>query len=166
MRLSGRSQGTYIVMFVFWEQREPLLQEDNKLLGHLVELADVAVCVDVAETGADGVVNKHDVGKLVPRSFVVHQRLVVLEPVGANFHEGAILRAAPRAAIEPNDGSLLVGDVLVLKVPEEEVSVVFGGDFDVATQRSCQHVSDVFDRARTYPACIFNRGPGGAPGRE
>lgn len=159
-------------MLVFGEQPEPLFQKDDKLPGHLFELVDVAVGVDVAEAGADRVVDKHDVGELVPGSVIVHERLVVLEPVGANLHEGAVLGAASGAAVEPDDGPLLVGDVLVLEVPEEEVSVLFGGDFDVAMRRSCQLLSDVLSSGasratlQTHPACIFSRGPGGAPGRE
>ncbi len=105
------------------------------MLGHLVELVEIAVGVGVAEARTDGVVDKHDVGELIPRAIVVDQRVLVLEPVGPNFHQGAILGAAPRAAVEPDDRPLPVGDVFVLEVPEEEVTVCFGGDFDVAMRQ-------------------------------
>jgi len=121
-------------MLIFGKQLEPLFQENDELVGHLVEFVGEAVSVDIAKAGADGIVDEHDVGELGPRSVIIHQRMVVFESVGANFHQCAILRATPRTAVQPDHRPLLVGDVLVLEVPEKDVAVVLGGDLDVAIQ--------------------------------
>jgi len=122
---------THIIMLILGEQGKPLLQEYDELVGHLIQLAKVAVGVDVAETGADGIVDKHDVGKLVPRAIIVDKRVLVFQSIGTNFHQGAVLGATTRATIQPDDGSLFVRNVFVLEVPEEEVTIAFGCDFNV-----------------------------------
>jgi hypothetical protein len=122
---------TYIIVLILWKQGIPLLQKYDELLSHVVQLVDIGIRIDVAVTGADGIVDEQDVGELIPGALVVHQRLVVLQSVGANLHQGAVLGAASRPAIQPDDCPLLVRNVFVLEVPEEEVTVVFGGDLDV-----------------------------------
>lgn len=57
---------TYIVVLILREERKPFLEENQKLLSHLVELTQVAVCVHVAESRADGLVNKKQVCEFVP----------------------------------------------------------------------------------------------------
>jgi hypothetical protein len=44
----------YIVVLVLREQVEEFGEEDDELIGHLVELGDVAVSVDEAEASTDG----------------------------------------------------------------------------------------------------------------
>jgi hypothetical protein len=149
-------------MHILGEQREPLGQERNELVRHLLQLGDEGVGRDVAVARADGVVDKQQVRKLVPRA-VDHLQLAALaDAVRANLHQRAVLTAAARPAVEPYDGTRLVRDVAVLKVPEEEVAVLIGRDFDVAAPvrnvRTCQ--------GPTHPACIFTSGtPSGEPGR-
>lgn len=145
---------TYIVVLILWEKSVPLLQEGDELVRHDVQLADVGVGVDVAVAGADGVVDEHDVGELVPGALVVDQRLVVLDSEGANLHQGAVLGAASRPAVQPDDGPLLVRNVLVLVVPKEDVAVVFGGDFDVSLGH---HVSLVLGYAAAMCHCHVPR---------
>jgi hypothetical protein len=58
--------------------------------------------------------------------------VIVLEPVRPNLHHRPILRAASWAAVQPYNSPLAVRNMLVLEMPEEQVSVVFGCDFDVA----------------------------------
>jgi hypothetical protein len=106
-------------VFILWEQSIPLLQKDDELVRHLVQLAHKGVGIDVAEAGADGVVDEQNVGKLVPSAIVVDQRLVVLQSVGANLHQGAVLGAASRPAVQPDDCPLLVRNVFVLEMPKE-----------------------------------------------
>ena len=65
-------------MLVFWEQSIVLLQEDDELFGHDVQLPHELVGIDVAIAGADGVVDEQDVGELVPGAVIVLERLVVL----------------------------------------------------------------------------------------
>lgn len=159
-------------MLVLREQGVPLLQEDDELLGHLVQLAHVGVRVGVAEAGADGVVDEQDVGELVPGALVVHQGLVVLQPVGADLHQGAVLGAAAGPAVQPYHRALLIRDVFVLEVPKEEVAIVFGGDLDVSLARehrvslAVSEEREEEEEEEAYPACIFTSGPSGAPGRE
>jgi hypothetical protein len=128
---SEETEGTHIVVLVLWEQSVVLLQKDDELLGHDIQLPHERVGIDVAIAGADGVVDKQDVGEFVPGAVVVLERLIVLYSIGANLHHGAIEGAASRAAIQPNHGPLLVRNVFVLEMPKEEVAVAFGGDFDV-----------------------------------
>lgn len=113
------------------EHREPLLEENYKLICHFVELGDIAVGVDVTEAGANRVVDEEEVGELVPRAVVVLEMVPILQPVRSNLHHGTVLGAAAGATIQPDDGSLTVGDVLVLKMPKEEVAIVFWSDLDV-----------------------------------
>lgn len=102
------------------------------MLGHGVELVQVAVGVNVAEAGAGGVVDKEQVGKLVPGAIVDLELVALADAVGPNLHEGAVLGAAAGPAVDPDDGALLVGNVGILEVPEEEVGVVLFVDLDVA----------------------------------
>jgi hypothetical protein len=107
----------------------------DKLIGHLVKFFHVGIRVDQAKSSAHRVIDKQEVGKLAPGAIVVVEVLLVLEPIGANLHHGAIFGAASWSAVDPDDGSLLVGDVLVLKVPEEQISVALGGNFDMTAMR-------------------------------
>jgi hypothetical protein len=119
-------------MHVFREQLEPLGQEGHELVCHLLQLGDVGVGRDVAEAGPHGVVDEQEVRKLVPRP-VDHLQLAALaDAVRPNLHQRTVLAAAPGPAVEPYDGARLVRDVAVLKVPEEEMTVLIGRDFDVA----------------------------------
>jgi hypothetical protein len=86
-------------VLVLWKQSIPLLHKDHELLGHIIQLAEVGVGIDVAVPGADGIVDKQDVGELVPCAIIVHKRLVVLQAIGADLHQGAIFRAASRPAV-------------------------------------------------------------------
>lgn len=119
-------------MLVLGEEGEPLFQKRHKLRGHLVQFVHEAIRVHVTETRADGVVDKHNVGKLVPGAVVVNQCVLVLEAVGAELHHGAVFGTAAGTTVEPDDCPLPVGNVLVLEVPEEHVAIVFGGDLNVA----------------------------------
>ena len=110
---------TYIIMLVLGEQSEPPLQESDKVGRHIGQLVDVCVGVDITEASTDGVVDKQDIGELVPGTIVVYQSVLVLQPVGANFHQCAILGTATGTTVQPDDGSLFVGDMFVLEVPEE-----------------------------------------------
>lgn len=89
------------------------------MVGHLVKFFDVGIGVDQTISSAHGIIDEQEIGKLAPGTVVVAEVVLVLEPIGANLHHGAIFGAASWSAVDPDDGSLLVGDVLVLKVPEE-----------------------------------------------
>lgn len=132
---------TYIIVFVFWKDGKPFLEEDDELIRHLIQLMQIAVGVDIAEAGANGIVHEHDVGEFVPSTIVIFQRLVILEPVRADFHQRAIHRAAPGTAIQPDDRPLLVRNVLVLEVPKKEVAVMVGVDFDMTVRSQYDYVS-------------------------
>ena len=119
-------------MLVLREEAKPLFQEDKEMIRHLVEFADVAVCVDVAETSSDRVINEKQVGEFVPRAVVVLQFATFPYSVGTDLHQSAIHTTASGAAIKPDDGSLSVGDVAVLVVPEEQVSVMLIVDLNVS----------------------------------
>lgn len=118
---SGSSEccGTYIVMLVLGEQSKPPLQKGNKVGSHLGQLVDVGVGVDITEASTDRVVDKQDVGELVPRSIVVYQSVLVLQSVGTNLHQCTILGTATGTTVQPDNGSLFVGYMFVLEVPEE-----------------------------------------------
>lgn len=170
--LMYRSSGgnSYIIMFVFWENLVELFEKDKELIGHLVQLVDIRVCVDIAKSSANRVVDKEQIRKFVPRSVVQYQSVLVRQPVGADFHKTAILRTATGTTVQPDDSPLLIRNVLVLIVPEEGVSVVFWGDLDVSAQRKSQHTGRKYAGADqffvvAYPACILIKGVSGAPGR-
>ena len=110
---------TYIIVLVLGKDGKVLLQESHKLLGHLGQLGNVAVGADVAEAGADGVIDEEEIRKLAPGAIVVGEGHVAVDAVGANLHQCAVLGTATGATIEPDDGALLVSDVLVLEVPEK-----------------------------------------------
>lgn len=128
-----------MVTLVFGEQAVPFLEEYDELGGHLVEFMDIAVSVDVAEASADGVINEKQICELVPAAIVVLQGVGIFQAIGTYLHHGAVFGTAARSSIEPDNGALSVGDVLVLEVPEEHVSVVLGSDLDVTSCRAgCQ----------------------------
>lgn len=52
----------------------------------------------------------------------------------------------------------------VFIVPKEQVAIVLMVDFDVARETLDPWL--ISSRVSSYPACIFNSGPSGAPGRD
>lgn len=126
---------TYIIVLVFWENSKELLQKGNKLSRHGAQLMDIAIRVDITEASTDRIVDKEQIGKLIPGTVIQSQRLVTLDPIRANLHQGAILGAAPGPTIEPYHGSLAVRNVIVLEVPEEQVAIVLWNDLDVTAGR-------------------------------
>lgn len=100
--------------------------------GHFIQLMKIAIGVRIAKPGADGIIDEEQVGKFIPPTLVVLQRMVVLESVGPNFHQCAIHRATSRTPIQPNDSALAVCDVTVLEMPEEQVAVGVGIDLDMS----------------------------------
>ena len=159
---------TYIVAFILGKQLKESGEESDELGGHLVQLVEITVGVDIAEARPDRLIDEEQVGELVPRPVVVRQGMVVLQAIRADFHQRAVHRATARASIQPDDGALAIGDMTVLEMPEEKVPVVLRIYLNVP---SGNHVSDEAPRIGegpdwSYPACIFNRGPSGAPGSE
>ena len=88
-------------MLVLREQSEPFLEEDDHVLCHLVQLAQIAVCVHITKAGPYRLVDEEQVCKLVPRPVVVFQVPVLCYSVGANFHHGAVHGGAAGPAVEP-----------------------------------------------------------------
>lgn len=119
-------------MFVFREEGKEFLEENDELVGHFVKLVDIGVGVDVAETSSHWVVNEEQVGKLMPGAVVQDKCVLVFEPVRANFHQATILGTTSGTSVQPDNRALSICNVLVLVVPEEQVSIVLGCDFDVA----------------------------------
>ena len=62
---------------------------------------DIAIAIDRAETRADWVVDKNQVRELVPGAVIVFQCFLVFQAIRSDFHQRAILRAAPRTAVDP-----------------------------------------------------------------
>jgi hypothetical protein len=154
-------------MEILGEQVEPLFEEGDELRGHLVQLGDVTIRRYVAEASADRIVDEQQVCKLIPAAFIQLQLVALSHAIRANLHQNTVLRTAAGAAIQPYDQSLAIGKVAVLEEPEEEVSVVFGGDFNVTRRRNVSTVQSRRQCVASYPACIFSKGtPSGAPGRE
>jgi hypothetical protein len=133
----GRA-GTNIISFVLREDFKELLQKHHEGIRHLIELVEIAIRVGVAESCADRLVHEEQVRKLVPRAVVVAQCLVILEPVGAHLHQGAVHRAAAGPAVEPYHQPLPVGDVPVVEEPEEEMAIMLVVDLDVTIPPTSQ----------------------------
>ena len=93
------------------------------------------VGVDVAEPRPHRLIDEEEVCKLMPRSVVVAQRVVIAQPVRPHLHQGSVHGAAAGAAIEPDHGTLAVRNVTILKMPEEEMAVVLGVYFYVPVAR-------------------------------
>lgn len=74
----SRQEKTHIIMLILREETEPLLEENGELVRHFIKLRYVAIGVDVAETGSDGVVDEQQVRKLMPRAVVVLEVVLVL----------------------------------------------------------------------------------------
>ncbi len=66
-----QSVGTHIIIFVLGEHLEEFFQEENHLISHVLELMNVAVCIDIAEACPNRIVDEKDVGEFVPRSIIV-----------------------------------------------------------------------------------------------
>jgi hypothetical protein len=120
-------------MAVIRKQSEPLLQKHNELTRHLIQLVQKAIGIDVAESRADRIIHKEQIRKFVPRAIVHREFSSFPHPIRPNLHERTILRTAARSAIEPDDEARSVRQMSVLVEPEEEVSAVFGRDFDMPT---------------------------------
>lgn len=90
----------------------------------------VGVCVDVAETCADRIVDEEKIRKLVPGA-IVEDQVIALYAVRSYLHQCTILRAAAWAAVQPDYCSLTIRDMLVLEMPEEEISIVLRVDLDM-----------------------------------
>ena len=166
----GFARDVDVVMFVLGKERKEFDKEDYELVGHLAELGDIGIRVDVGESSADRLVNKKKVGELIPRTVVVTQGAVVFDTVRSDFHQRSIFGTAAWTAVEPDDGLLTIRDMSILVVPEEEIAIVFGINSDVPGENSRSALLDQgawgAEDSITYPACIFSRGPSGAPGKE
>lgn len=109
----------YVVMFILREHLKPFLQKRYELIGHFVQLVEIVVGIDKTVPGANRIVDEKEVREFVPGAIVGHQGFLILRPEGANLHHCAIFRTAPGTAVQPNNGSLPVGNVLVPEMPEE-----------------------------------------------
>lgn len=58
--------GTHVILVIVRKQVEELLEEEDELLGHRLELMDEVVGVDIAEASAHGIVDEQEVCELVP----------------------------------------------------------------------------------------------------
>jgi hypothetical protein len=47
---------------------------------------EIAIGVDIAESGANRLVNEEQVGKLIPAARVILERLVILKSIRPNLH--------------------------------------------------------------------------------
>jgi hypothetical protein len=52
----------------------------------------------------------------------------------ANLHQCSILGRATWSSIKPDDSTLSVRNMPVLEMPEEDVAIVLGGDFNVTAR--------------------------------
>lgn len=130
-RSSEGGKGTNVIAFIFGEQLKELLHEDDELSSHLIQLMEIAIGIHVTKASTDGIIDEQEIRELIPPARVVFQRVVILKTVGSNFHQRAVHRAASWATIQPDYGPLSVRDMAVLEVPEEQIAVRFGVDFDV-----------------------------------
>jgi hypothetical protein len=119
-------------MFKVRKQGKPLLKKSDKLVCHVIELGNISIGVDVAEAGANRVIDEEKVREFVPGAIVILEMVTVFQPIWTNFHHGTVLGTAAWTTIKPDDGSLPIGDVLILEMPEEKIAIVFWGDFDVS----------------------------------
>jgi hypothetical protein len=119
-------------VFILREEREPLLQEYNKLICHFWQIMYVAIPIRITEARAYWIVDKHDICKFVPRSIIIFEMFLVLQPIWANFHQGSILRTAARPTIQPYHCPLPVRNMSILEMPKEYIAIVFWADFDKA----------------------------------
>lgn len=99
--LCDHISSTHIIVLVFGEKGEELVEKGNHVLGHLVEFGEVAVRVHVAEASAYGLVYEEQVGELVPGAIVVLELASFADSVGADFHHSAVHGGAARAAVQP-----------------------------------------------------------------
>jgi hypothetical protein len=53
-------------MLILREQLEELFQKNDELVCHLIKFMGITVCVDIAETNADWVVDEKEIRELVP----------------------------------------------------------------------------------------------------
>lgn len=122
---------TNIICFVMRKDLEEFLEEYDDIVCHGPQFVNITVSVDVAVAHTDRVVDEEEVGIFIPAAVGVYESVVVFQSIGADLHQSAILGTTARTSIEPNDSSLSIGDMSILEVPEEEVSIVLGGNFDM-----------------------------------
>lgn len=92
----------------------------------------IRISVDIAEPRPHRLIHKQQIRILMPAPRVLLQRVLILYPVRANFHQRPVHAATARSAVEPYHSPLSLRNVLVLEVPEEEVTVVVRVDGYVA----------------------------------
>ena len=119
-------------MHILRKDSKPLFQELHNLFRHHIQVMYKLVPVDIAEPRAHRIIDEQHITKLIPAALVIPQRSVILNTVRTYLHQSTIHAAAARPTVEPDDRTLAIRNVPVLKEPEEEVAVVFGCDFDVA----------------------------------
>ncbi len=87
------------------EHDEELLQKHDHLLGHVVQLMQIAVSINIAEPCPYRIVHEKYVGEFVPATVIVYQLLLSItigdNPIRPNFHHRAIHATASWPAIEP-----------------------------------------------------------------
>jgi len=125
---------TDIVICVVRENLKVLLQKGDHMICHFCQFMIVAIRIDVTKPRTHWVVDEQQVGKFVPCTVIIFQMRVVLHPVRSYLHQSSIHRTASRSSIHPYDGTVAVCKMSVLKVPEEQVSIMLRDDFDVPIQ--------------------------------
>lgn len=130
------------------------------MVSHLLKFMDVTVGIDGAETRTDGVIDKKKVGEFVPRAIVVYQIVLIRKSIRTDFHHGTIFRTATWSTIDPNNGSLFIGNVLVFEMPEEQISMRFRGNFNMAAMQTDASAGQNSGRKRTdLPSMHIDLGP-------
>lgn len=69
---------TYIIIFVLGKHLEELFEKENHLIGHVFELMNVAVCIDVAEACSHRIIDEKNVGELIPGSIIIPKGRFIL----------------------------------------------------------------------------------------
>jgi hypothetical protein len=110
---------------------EEFLEEYDDIVCHGPQFVNITVSVDVAVAHTDRVVDEKEVGIFIPTAVGVYESAVVFQSIGADLHQSAILGTTAGTSIEPDDSSLSIGNVSILEVPEEEVSIVLGRNLDM-----------------------------------
>ena len=74
----SKALGTHIIILVLWKHLEELFKEKDHLIGHVVELMNVAVRINIAEACPYRIIDKKNVGKFIPGSVVVSESRFIL----------------------------------------------------------------------------------------
>lgn len=100
----------------------------------------IAVRVDITEPGSDWLIDEQQIGEFVPGTLIIGQGFIVLQAIRTDLHQRAVHGTTSGTTVQPDHSSLAVGNMAILVVPEEKISIVLWIQLNMAAREGNKSV--------------------------